>query len=276
MKTLKKVLLLALVLVLFISANSYAKTGIVNAPNGLVLRETASKGANPITTLYDNPEVEIIEEAGEWYKVKYNGNEGYLFAEYVNVKEEPKQEEKPAEEPAEEKVEIQQTAEQQEVTEEVKEYPKTVKLESNIKVYVIPSITATVINNIEAQKEVTVNYVLNDWVNITYENKTGWARKRVTMNEIVVVKAENKPQEQEEKNEETTTSQTQSELKKGYVDVSSSGNVRKEASTSSEIITTLNRNTGVTILGEEGEFYKIQYGDYVGYMSKDLISENPV
>ena len=34
-------------------------------------------------------------------------------------------------------------------------------------------------------------------------------------------------------------------------------------------------NTGVTIAGQTGEWYKVVYGDYLGYIYKPLISETP-
>ena len=90
---------------------SLARTGTVNAPNGLVLRETASKSGNPVTTVSDEEKVEIIEESGEWYKVKYGNYEGYMFAEYVNA-------EKAEEKPTEEKTpSVEETKPQEETTE---------------------------------------------------------------------------------------------------------------------------------------------------------------
>ncbi len=272
--------ILSIILIILLGEVSFAATGIVDAPSGLVLRTEASKTAEPITTATDKAEVEIVEEVGEWYKVKYNGHEGYLFAEYVTVKEETVVEEKKEQENT--------TAEQpteptQEAPVETPEYPKQSKLESSIKVYIIPSVTSSVIINIEAQKDIIVNYILNDWANITYENQTGWARKKIALNELVIAE---KPQENIENNEQTQPQEEQTEQKqeetatfeskKGYVDVSSSANLRKEANTSAEVLTTLIRNTEVIIVGEEADFYKIQYKDYEGYMAKSLISDKVV
>lgn len=280
MRNLKKVFITVLFLVITISLESFAATGIVDAPSGLVLRKDASKTGEPITTATDKAEVEIVEESGEWYKVKYNGHEGYLFAEYVTVKEETVVEENKEQENTQSE---QPTEPTQETPVETPEYPKQSKLESSIKVYIIPSVTSSVIINIEAQKNITVNYILNDWANITYENQTGWARKKLALNELVIAE---KPQENIESNEQTQTQDEQTEQKqeetatfeskKGYVDVSSSANLRKEANTSAEVLTTLIRNTEVIIVGEEAEFYKIQYKDYEGYMAKSLISDKVV
>ena len=57
---------------------------------------------------------------------------------------------------------------------------------------------------------------------------------------------------------------------------SSSVNVRSEPNTSSEIVTTLILNTGVSVQGQTGDWYKVVYGDYIGYIYKPLISEEPV
>lgn len=45
-------------------------------------------------------------------------------------------------------------------------------------------------------------------------------------------------------------------------------NIRKEASTSSDIIAMLSKNVECELLGEEGDFYKIKYKNYTGYISK--------
>lgn len=80
--------LLILVITLVFGSAVVAVTGTVNAPSGLVLRSEASKTGAPLATVPDKTEVEVVEESGEWYKVRMNGQEGYLFKEYVvNVPE---------------------------------------------------------------------------------------------------------------------------------------------------------------------------------------------
>ena len=99
MNNLKRILSITLGGVIIAGTTSLAGiTGIVNAPNGLVLREEASKSANPVMTVSDDSKVEIEERDGEWYKVKYNSHEGYLFAEYVEKSDEEKKEETVSEE----------------------------------------------------------------------------------------------------------------------------------------------------------------------------------
>jgi len=286
MTKLKKIFICLVSGIAMLGTVSFAKTGTVNAPNGLVLRENAAKSANPITTVSDEEIVEILEENGEWYKVKYENYEGYMFAEYVDSEEETVLETPPAEEtPVEEVVpqEQESTKESVQPQETVKVYPQTILLKSDVKIYNIPSITSKVIANGGVSTEITINYELNNWVNVTYNNTQGWVRKYY-INQDVQKEQENINTENAQENIDTeittepekATTETTIENKKGYVDVSTSANVREAASTSSAVINTLTRNTSVTIIGEEGDFYKIKYQDITGYISKSLISDKPV
>lgn len=275
MDKIKITLILILTFIIIIGTTCLAATGIVRAERGLVLREEASTSAKPLTTVPDNDKVELIEKNGDWYKAKYGIYEGYLYAEFIDA-----QEEIPENEPQEQNE--QETKEQEEnmVVQEESTYPQDITTIVPIKTYFIPSVTAKVIRIIEVEKTVTVNYVLNNWANISYEGKEYWVRKyniNIKIEENNVNNNENKNEENPDntKTEEPVTS-TVIDNKKGYINVNSAANVREKADTSAEVITTLLRNTGVTIIGEEGEFYKIQYEDITGYVAKSLVSDNPV
>ena len=47
--------------------------------------------------------------------------------------------------------------------------------------------------------------------------------------------------------------------------------VRKGPSTSDEIVTSLIKDTDVTVVGENGEWYKIKYKEFEGYIYKNLL-----
>lgn len=54
-------------------------------------------------------------------------------------------------------------------------------------------------------------------------------------------------------------------------------NVRREASTSSDVIAMLSKDVECELLGEEGDFYKIQYQNYTGFISKqyaEIVGDN--
>lgn len=284
MNNLKRILSISLGGIILCATTSFARTGTVNAPSGLVLRETASKSAKPITTISDDAKVEIVKESGEWYQVKYNNQTGYLFAKYVEAEKEEKKSEVSEEAKKEETTEEQKEDNKDEnKTKDEKKYPQKQKVKSDVKIYTIPSVTAKTIDTAKKDAELTINYELNNWVNVTYGKNTGWARKYFVNEEATNVAETNKneaknKQEETEKNENTDNETTAKPIdnKKGYVNVSSAANIRKEASTSSDVINTLLRNTEVTIVAEQGDFYKIQYQDITGYISKSLVSEKPV
>ena len=253
-------LILILTAIIIIGTTCFAVTGIINAPNGLVLREKADKNSDPLATVDDQEKVEIIEKMGDWYKVKYGDLEGYMFAEFVDAQEEKTEETATSEETKNEEVEGIEIGDT---------FPQKVTTNREIGVHIIPSITSRILTTIEKGKEITLNYELNGWFNISFEGKEYWIRKFYitgkTKQNILV------DDKEEENTQEAQTTETES--KKGYIDVTSSANVRESASTSAEVITSLSRNAEVTILGEEGDFYKIQYNDITGYISKSLVSD---
>lgn len=59
--------------------------GTVNA-DGLRLRAEANTDSSVLTTTYTGANAVVLEDAGDgWYKVSYNGTEGYMSAEYVDL-----------------------------------------------------------------------------------------------------------------------------------------------------------------------------------------------
>ena len=48
-------------------------------------------------------------------------------------------------------------------------------------------------------------------------------------------------------------------------------NLRESPSLDSNILTTLQEGTKIKIFENPGDFYKVEYGDYTGYIKKDLV-----
>jgi len=277
MKKIEKISITAIASLALLGTTVFGTTGkVYNTSQGLVLRKEASKSAEPLATIANDAEVEIIEKTGEWYKVNANGKEGYLFAEYVEVQEEP------VEEPTENT--------EQPVTNNEEIPENTTKTET--KIYIVPVITSSVIGTIPENTKLNVEKTLNNWSYVLYGETKGWVRTASYNTAEVIEKPQEEvpevvpeeipeetpeePQEQEnEQVEETPTENTNLSFTKGYIN-SESVNVRKGPSTDTEIVTILILNTGVTITAQTDEWYKVTYGDYTGYIYKQLISETPV
>lgn len=275
MKKIKKVSLAAIAGLAILGTTVFASTGrVYNTSQGLVLRGSASKSGAPLATVPNDAQVEIIEKLDEWYKVKVNGTEGYLFAEYVKVEEDT----------------VETPAEGTQNPENTK--PNTTKTET--KIHIVPVVTSSVIGNIPANTELNVVKTLNNWAYVSYENISGWVRTynyngevvkepetETTTEPEVTPEPEQTPEETPETNPEETTEtnapveNTDLSFTKGYIN-ESSVNVRKRPTTQSEVVTILILNTGVTITAQTDEWYKVTYGDYSGYIYKPLISETPV
>ena len=298
MKSWKKFCVTTLGTLSILGTTVFAATGIVNAPSGLVLRQEASTSATPLATVPDKTEVNILEENGEWYKVTYNNQEGYLFKEYVNANETEEPETPATEEPTEEPAQEPETST---TTETPTEGVQNVQTKSQVKVYAIPLITSTVINEIQANVEVTIEKQITNWSYISAGEIKGWVRTYGIQNPVQeqtqeqpaeqpeipeteepVEEPTQEPEEPEtpetpnEPADNTSSSETPVTDIKGFVAVDYA-NVRKEASTSSEIVTTLTRDTSFEVLAETAEWYKIRYTSpdevvYEGYMSKELVT----
>lgn len=260
----------------------FGSTGkVYNTSQGLVLRGDASKSGAPLDTIAEGTQVEIIEKNGEWYKVNANGKEGYLFAEFVKVNEEEEQIVNTEESLTETADEV---FDSEVISDEAGDSEKnTTKKET--KLYLVPVITASVIETIPENTQIHVEDILNNWAYVSYNNVKGWVRTYNIKAETVetntkpedeepTTEEEQAPTEQEQTTQTKPEEDTNVSFRKGYIN-SDSVNVRKEPNTSSEIVTTLILNTGVTITAQTDEWYKIVYGDYMGYIYKPLISEKP-
>lgn len=269
MNKLKKVSVATIAGLAIFGTTVFGTTGkVYNTSQGLVLRGEASKTGAPLATIPNDKEFEIVEDLGEWYKVNVDGKEGYLFAEYVEVQNESSNETPEPEEP---------------ISEEPVDSIEVNSTKTETKIYMLPVITSSTIGTIPANTELNVIKTLNNWAYVSYENLNGWIRTYNYNVETVETEQPEEPTETDPEEEKPNTTvetnapveNTDLSFTRGYIN-ESSVNVRKEPSTSSEVITTLLLNTGVTISAQTDEWYKVTYGDYTGYVYKPLISEKPI
>ena len=185
MKKSKKIPMLVATVIAISETSILAATGIVNAPSGLVLRGEPEKGGSVITTVQDDAKVEVIEKNGEWYKVKYNGQEGYLFAEYVEMEEENNLSEgnqTPPTPPNQEPNHTEEPTQPQEPS--VNTQPEVIQVKSSANMYIMPLISSTPIGTIAKGTTVTITKQVTNWSYIVTENTEGWVRTHFIKNEV--------------------------------------------------------------------------------------------
>lgn len=266
------IIAILITLMIMFSANIYADTATVNTET-LNLRKEASTSSSIVELLNMNTELEIIEESGDWYKVNHGNNTGYVKKEYVKVKETTENNTNPTTE------EVSNT-----VTEETTG-KSIIKVKSKLRL--IPSINANIIENIEANEEITIISKTNKWAFIDYKDVTGWvplnnigqstSAEQIKEGTPSEVPEENKEDNNDTSNAENTetkdTSVIYEKTSTKYVNTTSVY-VREKASTDSKIITTLIKNTDVIVTGEENDWYKVKYDTMTGYIRKDLLSDS--
>ena len=89
MKSKKEIIvgIILAVLIILVSNKSMATTATVNTDT-LKLRKEASTDSDVLSLLNLGEKLEVIEKAGDWYKVKVNNKTGYVSKDYIKVSEE--------------------------------------------------------------------------------------------------------------------------------------------------------------------------------------------
>ena len=270
--------IISLASLLFINISLAANTGTINVQVAN-LRETANAESKILEQINLNQEVEIVGEEGNWYQISYNNITGYVSKELVTVNsdtESTEENNQVNENTTEENNQVVETTQEQNTTEEGTETDSTeeitlgeYKISENTRLKLIPSINATDMIELKIDETVTVTEIINGWACVETQTTKGWIRKDKLKKDEPV--EENVEEEQEQPAEEVVAQQTSTKTK--YVN-STTVNVRKEANTSSTIVTTVALNTEVQVYSEESGWSKVMVNNVEGYISSSLLSDN--
>ena len=240
-----------------LAARSLNKTGIVNVSSSLNVRSGASTSSKVIGSLSGNSKVTIVGEEGAFYKIEYKGSHGYVAKEYIK--------------------DITGSGNNNQGTTTTPEKPSTpettqktgiVNVSSSLNVRSGASTSSKVIGSLSGNSKVTIVGEEGTFYKIEYKGSHGYVAKEYIKD---ITGSGNNNQGTTTTPEKPSTPETTQ--KTGIVNVSSSLNVRSGASTSSKVIGSLSGNSKVTIVGEEGAFYKIEYKGSHGYVAKEYIKD---
>ncbi|EOU1950150.1 cell surface protein [Clostridium perfringens] len=234
---------------------STEKTGIVNVSSSLNVREGASTSSKVIGSLSGNTKVTIVGEEGAFYKIEYKGSHGYVAKEYVKDVTESNNSNQGTQTP------------EKPSTPESTEKTGIVNVSSSLNVREGASTSSKVIGSLSGNTKVTIVGEEGAFYKIEYKGSHGYVAKEYVKD---VTESNNSNQGTQTPEKPSTPESTE---KTGIVNVSSSLNVREGASTSSKVIGSLSGNTKITIVGEEGAFYKIEYKGSHGYVAKEYIKD---
>ncbi len=283
MNKLKKVAILLTVTTFLIAGikSSFATTGKVTVTTVRV-RAAANTESEILERASNGEEIEVLGLEGDWYKVKFKEKEGYIHKDYLKVEEEI---EKPAEETVaettdnSEDVQVNTTEEQPKVEEKTMELGDTVNKETNA--YLLPNFMSTKVVKLEQGRQVKITTTMANWAKIEVEGREAWLPKTFLMREIdgnteTPNDQETTTEEQQPAVETEAPAPVQTETpvnKAAYISSSAAANLRSGPSTDTQSIGKLARHTKITVVAENGDWYKVSYNGKVGYVYKQLVKD---
>ncbi len=261
MSKMKKISIITIILYMLFITSVFASTATISV-SAARLRKEANTESDVLTKIYEGKKVEILEKNGEWYKVKYGNNVGYLKNNLI--KEDSNS----------------TTTDNTEEVENVNIDSSKIVVKSQTKLRYQPSMISNEVVQVEAGNELTKNIELGNWIQVTDGTVTGWIIKSKTSTDSDLSSIENTSKENEietnkvsneNKEEKNNQSQTTTSNKKGRVNVETA-KVRSAADKTSKVVGFLDYNDEITIFAEEGEWYKFTEKNTEGYVHKTLIT----
>ena len=203
----KKVISTIVIILSILLFSSYVlgATGKITADT-LNIRESASQSSKVIARIAKDQKVEILEDNGEWLKVKYKDYTGYVSSKFVSKDE--VNTEVPAETVEEKKEESTENAQPVENTEPKKEETTKVvsenksnkngyisnreaKLQENVKVYSLPTLSSYSIGDLNNGTSLVVINSAGQWAYIQTDTLSGWIKLSATDVKAGVTTTEN-------------------------------------------------------------------------------------
>ena len=256
--------------------------GKVNINTALNVRQAATNNSKIIGSLKGGEKVNIISENNGFYKIEFNNSYGYVYSKYISKDETNKKDQEVKKETskvkqedvknnniAKSKKEVNVNPKAEPVVLAVRSINKTgiVNVSSSLNVRSEASTSSKVIGSLSGNSKITIVGEEGAFYKIEYKGSHGYVAKEYVKDVTEINNSNQGTQTPEKPSTPETTKKT------GIVNVSSSLNVREGASTSSKVIGSLSGNSKVTIVGEEGAFYKIEYKGSHGYVAKEYIKD---
>ena len=268
-----------MLLLIVLSNKVQAQTATVTADT-LNLRSEASTDSSIVKLLNQGEELDVISDEGEWLRVSSDGTEGYVSKDYVQVNEETVNTtpETPTETPT-----------QTPTTENPSETGTgttvvTSKVNQDTQIRILPLINSNVLENISSGATVTIITSTNKWTFVETNTISGWILNSALEENITSTSDNQTTENTDNGNTDDTNSSENNDTTNQSSDTmydtavtkyinGSSVYIRNEPSTDASIVISLIRNTDVTVTGENGDWYKVKYGDFEGYIFKELLSD---
>lgn len=267
-----------MLLLIVLSNKVQAQTATVTADT-LNLRSEASTDSSIVKLLNQGEELDVISDEGDWLRVSSDGTEGYVSKDYVQVNEETVNTtpETPTETPT-------QTPTTENPSETGTITVVTSKVNQDTQIRILPLINSNVLENISSGATVTIITSTNKWTFVETDTISGWVLNSALEENTTSTSDNQTTGNTDNGNTNNTSSSENNDTTNQSSDTmydtavtkyinGSSVYIRNEPSTDASIVISLIRNTDVTVTGENGDWYKVKYGDFEGYIFKELLSD---
>ena len=267
-----------MLLLIVLSNKVQAQTATVTADT-LNLRSEASTDSSIVKLLNQGEELDVISDEGDWLRVSSDGTEGYVSKDYVQVNEETQTTtpETPTETPT-------QTPTTENPSETGTITVVTSKVNQDTQIRILPLINSNVLENISSGATVTIITSTNKWTFVETDTISGWVLNSALEENTTSTSDNQTTGNTDNGNTNNTSSSENNDTTNQSSDTmydtavtkyinGSSVYIRNEPSTDASIVISLIRNTDVTVTGENGDWYKVKYGDFEGYIFKELLSD---
>ena len=256
------------------SPNHYnsGKMGVIKVGSTLNVRNNASVNSDILGVLHNSDKVNIVGESGEWYKIAYNGETAYVFKSYVSISNDVVNDQTPADKPSEHSNKPNKTTEPQSKPNHVVNNNAStgvVSVNTTLNIRNKSGLDSDIIGVLRNNDNVEILGEEGNWYKISYNNSIGYIFK-----EYVHISNKNISKEKNTNIDTVKSQPVKSETsneKIGVVSVSYKLNVRDGATLSSKIIDCLSDNDIVKVIGEDGEWYKINHNGKVAYVFKKYV-----
>ena len=233
--------------------NNITKGKVKNITSNLRVRQAPSTSALTIGYLLGGQEVEITGESGEWYKINFNGKVGYSHKDYIT------------------KISNGSSGSSNNNNDStVTEKDGTVDATDGLRVREGAGTNTKILGVLNHGSVVKIVDTNGSWYKIKYGSGYGYVHK-----DYVTIKTSSNNNNTQEKPD----NKPEVVVKKGEVyNTGSNLRVRSAANTNSIVLGYLVDGTKVDIIGSEGNWYKINFKDKTGFVSKDyvrLLDEKP-
>ena len=214
-------------------------SGIVcNVTTNLRVRSNPDINGEVIASLNNGQEVKILGESGNWYQIDYNNQIAYVSKDYIKT-----------------------GSSQENSSRSIS--GKVVNVSTNLRVRNGAGTNYEVIGYLTNGTSLSIIGESGSWYIINYNGQNGYVSK-----EYVSVTTQGN-------NSSSSNNSNNTSIKEGIVvNVSTNLRVRSGAGTNYGVLGYLTNGSKVSITGENGSWYAINYNGKTGYVSKEYISIN--